>query len=193
MNKKIISTVASLLVGAVLFAASAQAQDGRIVFVNLDKVFNEFYKTKLADAQIKKLEEDYNDRMRLKVAELREMNDKFVAAREMAQDTAVSEDMRNRKRNEAEELLINLREFETKIKEFEQTGRKELETELRRRRSRIIEEIKEEVQRYSRAQGYQAVIDSSGQSLNFVELIIYTDQRVDITPVIVEILNKGRE
>ena len=193
MNNAIIRAGIMITAWVVMSMHGAQAQDSRNVFVNLDKVFNEYYKTKLADAQIKKLEEEYNERMRDKVTELRAMNDQFVAAREMAQDTAVSEDMRNRKRGEAEELLIELRERETTIKEMEQTGRKELESELRRRRTRIIEEIKAEIQRYARAQGYQSVIDSSGKSLNFVELIIYADQRVDITADIIALLNKGSE
>jgi Skp family chaperone for outer membrane proteins len=49
------------------------------------------------------------------------------------------------------------------------------------------------VQIFARNQGYTAVIDTSGQSLNGVELVIYVDKKVDVTPSILELLNKGRE
>jgi len=185
--------------GVMLFAlmaipslVHAQAQDGRIVFIDLDRVFNEFYKTKLADAQLKEQADEFNEERRKMVEEYEAMNDRFTEAREQAQDIALSEDVRNRKRNEAEELLIEIRDFESRIQRFDQTRRKQLEDQGRRMRTRIVGEIQEEIQKYARSQGYQAVIDSSGQSLNAVEIILYIENRLDISAAMLDILNKGR-
>lgn len=173
-------------------ALPAQAQDARIVFIDLDQVFNEFYKTKLADAQLKEQADEFNEERGNMVEEYEAMNEQFTEAREQAQDTALSEEARNQKRNEAEELLIEIRDYESRIQRFDQTRRKQLEDQGRRMRTRIVEEIRDEIQTYARTQGYQAVIDSSGQSLNAVELILYVDGRVDISDAMIEILNKGR-
>lgn len=180
------------LMGAFLASGSAQAQDLRIVFINLDRVFNEFYKTQLADAQLKEKAEEFNaERLQL-VTEYEGLNERFNAAREEAQDTALSESVRNQRRNEAEELLMEIREFEGRIQNFDQTRRQQLEEQGRRMRTRIVDEIQEEVRRYARGHGYQAVIDSSGQSLNAIESVLYVDVRLDISEAILDILNKGR-
>jgi hypothetical protein len=45
---------------------------------------------------------------------------------------------------------------------------------------------------YSRSQGYSAVFDSSGDSMNLVPLTLYNDPTTDITEAIVGLLNKGK-
>ncbi len=168
------------------------AQDSRIVFIDLDRVFNEFYKTQLADAQLKEQAEEFNEERSQMVAEYEAMNERFSEAREQAQDTALSEEVRNRMRSEAEELLIEIRDFESRIQRFDQSRRQQLEDQGRRMRTRIVDEIQEKIRDYARTQGYHAVIDSSGESLNAVELILYVDSRIDISDTVIEILNTGR-
>ncbi len=181
-----------LVVFAMAVPLTHAQQDQRLVFINLDRVFNEFYKTKQADAQLKEQAEEFNTERAKLVEEYEAMNTKFTAARDEAQNTAFSEEVRNTKRNEAEELLIDMREFETRIQRFDQSRRKQLEDQGRRMRSRIVDEIKDVVQTYARAQGFLAVIDSSGQSMNAVEIILYVDTRIEITDAVLDLLNKGR-
>ncbi len=171
---------------------TVQAQDLRLAFIDLDHVFNEFYKTQLADAQLREKAEEFNAERTQLVEEYEAMNEQFNEARTAAQDTALSESVRNQRRNEAEELLVEIREFEGRIQNFDQTRRQQLEEQGRRMRTRIVDEIQEEVRRYARSQGYQAVIDSSGQSLNAIESVLYVDSRLDITEPILETLNSGR-
>lgn len=191
MNR-MLSVALLLSIWIVSVPVHGQALDGRIVFVNLDEVFNEFYKTKLADAQLKEQAEEFSEERGKLVEEYEGLNERFTAAREAAQDVALSEDARNRQRNEAEELLIEIRDFEARIQRFDTTRRQQLEEQGRRMRTRIVSEIQEEIRRYARSQGFHAVIDSSGQSLNAVEMVLYVDSRIDITAAILDILNKGR-
>ncbi len=175
-----------------MMALGAQAQDQRIVFIDLDSVFNEFYKTKLADAQLKEQAEEFNEERRKLVEEFEALQAKFTEAREEAQNTALSEEVRNRKRNEAEELLIDIREFESRMQRFDTSRRKQLEDQGRRMRTRIVTEIQDVISNYARNQGFTAVIDSSGQSLNAVEIVLYVDPRVDISAAVIDLLNKGQ-
>ncbi len=184
---------AIMMVGAFLAVGAVQAQDTRIVFINLDRVFNEFYKTQLADAQLKEQAEEFNEERSRLIAEYENLTERFNEAREAAQDSALSETVRSERRNEAETLLVEVREFEGRIQNFDQTRRQQLEEQGRRMRSRIVDEIQEEIRRYARSQGYQAVIDSSGQSLNAIESVLYVESRLDIADAIIELLNRGRE
>ena len=176
-----------------MWGGTAQAFDDRIVFIDLDKAFNDYYKTKLADAQLKDQAEEFNRERKELVTEYESLQAAFNKAREDAANTALAQEVRDEKRTEAEEKLVELREQESKIRRFDESRRKQLEEQGRRMRKRIVEEIKTNVRSYARSEGYSAVIDTSGQSLNGVEIVVYADTRVDITADILEQLNKGRQ
>lgn len=172
--------------------SSARAQEARIVFIDLDRVFHEYYKTQLADAQLQERAEEFNEERRTMMADYEAMEERLAEARIEAQDSALSEEARSRKRDEVEDLVIEIRDFQSRIQRFDQTRRKQLEDQSRRMRTRIVNEIQEEIQTYARNQGYHVVVDSSGQSLNAVELILYVDARYDISDAVIELLNQGR-
>jgi outer membrane protein len=181
------------LVACVLILNPAMGADTTIVFVDLDKAFNEYYKTKLADSQLKEQAEEFNSERKKLVEVYEGLQEEFNKLREDSANPGLTEEARTDLRNQAEEKLIELRDQEQKIRRFDETRRKQLEDQGRRMRKRIVDEIKEKVQIFARNQGYTAVIDTSGQSLNGVELVIYVDKKVDVTPSILELLNKGRE
>ena len=180
---------------AVLFCAAAlvgRAADQQMVFINLDRAFNEFHKTKLADAQLKEQAEEFNEERRKLIADFEKLQEDFNALRDAAQDTALSEAVKTTKRDEAEDKLVELREFENRIRRFDEARRKQLDDQSRRMRKRIVDEILQTAQNYARVQGYQAVIDSSAQSMNGVEVVVYLDSPLDITDQVLDQLNKGQ-
>ncbi len=186
-----IFAAAAIACSASVLPAGA-ADDQRIISVDLDKVFNEFYKTKLADAQLKEQAEEFKEERKTLVTNFKAMQDEFNSARDEAQNTGLSEDVRNQKRAEAEEKLVEIREQESKIRRFDESRQKQLDEQSRRMRKRLIDEISEVVQTYARQQGFSTVIDSSGDSLNGVSIVVYNDPRNDITDAVIELLNKGK-
>lgn len=174
-------------------AAQAQAPAAPpVVFVNLDKVFEEFYKTKLADGQLKEQADQYREERTKMVDEFKKLQDDFKAARDEAQDTALSEAARNERRAAAEEKLVELRETENKIRRFEESRRRQLEEQTRRVRSKLVDEIKETVTKLAQERGYAAVLDASGENLNGVPTVLYHLSKIDITDDLLNLLNKGK-
>lgn len=180
---------AALLAAAVL---SAPAQEQRTAFIDLDKAFNEFYKTKLADAQLKEQAEEFKAERKKHVDEFKKLQADFDAAREEAQNTALTEEVRATKKEQAEEKLVEIREQESRIRRFDESRQKQLDEQSKRMRTRLVEEIQEIVRAYAKEQGYTAILDSSGSSLNGVGVVIYSDPRLDVTATVIERLNKGR-
>lgn len=178
------------LTGSVQAQATAQ---GGVVYVNLDKVFDEFYKTKLADGQLKEQAEQYRTERTKMVDDFKKLQDDFKSARDEAQNTALSEEARNTRRSEAEEKLVELREMENKIRRFEESRRRQLDEQTRRVRSKLVDEIKETLATMARDKSYTAVLDSSGENLNGVSTVIYYDAKLDITDALIEVLNKGKK
>ncbi|NCD33708.1 MAG: OmpH family outer membrane protein [Spartobacteria bacterium] len=187
--KKII--ILSTVIAALSVICSVQAMDQKIVFVDMEKVFNKYFKTELADAQLKEQAEEFNQERKDMVDRFEGMQEDFNTLREEAQNNALSEKAREEKRKSAEGMLMDLREEEAKVRKMEASRRKQLEDQQRRMRKRIVDEISETIETYAREQGYDVVLDSSGQTLNGVAVVLFTSGKYDVTDPIIEILNKG--
>lgn len=184
---------AGLVIAALLLAAPALRAGDQMVFVNLDRVFEEYHKTEMANKQLKAQADEFTAERSGKIKEFEELQSAFDAARDDSQNPALSADVREAKREEAEEKLIEIRRKEKEIRKYEESRKKQLMDTERRVRNRIVEEIRDTIKTYAIEQGYAAVIDSSGQSLNAVESVVYYDSRLEITDQILEILNKGAD
>ena len=181
-----------LVMGWLAVAGSAQAQDPKFAFVDLDKAFNEFYKTKLADAQLKAQAEEFKIERKKLEDDFKKLQEGFDKLREEAQNTALSEDVRNQKRAAAEEKLVEIREQESKIRRFDESRQKQLDEQSKRMRNRLVEEIQEVVRAFARKENVMAVVDSSANSLNGVPFVVYSDGKRDITASVIDELNKGK-
>jgi len=189
MKKHLIPALAA----AVMMAAPALRAADQMVFVNLNRVFEEYHKTEMANKQLKAQADEFSAERSGKIKEFEELQAAFDAARDDSQNPALSAEARDAKRDEAEEKLIEIRRKEKEIRKYEETRKKQLMDTERRVRNRIVGEIRDAIKAYAIEQAYSAVIDSSGQSLNAVESIVYHDARLEITDKILEILNKGAE
>jgi len=181
-----------VLLSVLLAVPAARAQD-KIVFVDFDTAFNDFYKSKLADKQLREQAEEYETERNTMRDQATTLEDTFKKLREEAQNTALSEEVRDAKRNEAEEKLIELREFDAKLRRFDESRRRQLDNQSKRMQRRIVEEIYGILKDYARKKGYTAVFDSSAQSFNGIENVLYLDERADITTALIELLNEGKE
>jgi outer membrane protein len=176
---------------AIAAAAPAQDRETRVVFVHLDRAFNEYYKTKMADAQLKAQAAEFNQERKALVDRLQQAQAEFNALREEAQNPALTDEVRAQKRALGEEKLVAIRESESAVKRFDELRTKQLDDQSRRMRRSIVDDIRETVRSYARLQGLDGVIDSSGQSFNGVETVLFVERRSDITDTIIGILNKG--
>lgn len=170
----------------------SQAIDLRVVFVDLDRVFSEFYKTKLADAQLKEQIEDLREERQEVYDEFVQLQKDFNRLRDESTKSALSEEERQKLTRDASDKLQSIREYENKLRRMDESRRKQVEEQGRRMRKRIVDDIRETVSSYADAQGFDAVLDTSGQSLNGVDIVLYSNARVDVTDTIIELLNKSQ-
>lgn len=176
-----------------LVAMTASGAELKVGIINLDRAFSEYYKTKLADAQLKEQADEFNEERKKLIDEYEKLQEQFAKLRDEAQNIALSESVRSAKRNEAEDKLVELRDFESRIRRFDETRRKQLDDQSRRMRKRIVDEILQTVNNFAKVRGFQLVLDSSAQSLNGVETVLYGDPKLDITDDVLGELNKGKD
>lgn len=188
MMKRCVCFIAFAIVLFGLVGA-AQAVEG-IVFVDMEKVFNEYDKTQMADSQLKKQAKKFSEERQEMIAEVEELREQFNTLRQEARDEALSEEAREEKKKEAEDTLVELRKKEDEIKEFNKLRSKQLEDQGKRMRESIVEEIANTISKYARNEGYRAVVDSSAKSMNAIDSVMYVDSRYDVTDEVIGLLNQ---
>lgn len=181
----------SLVAGVFLAVSHVHAAD-EIVFIDLQEVFKSFYKTKLAQDQIREQADDIKMERDEMETEVEALKAEIEVLRTDARDETLSEEIRANKRDLLEEKLVALQKKEQEMAEFEKLRREQLEAQNQRMTKKIFDEIHEAVVTYSKMKGYAAVIDRSSQSRVGTDVTLYASVKFDITADILAIINEGR-
>jgi len=176
---------------AVLALAGATLAEERIVFIDLERVFNEFYKTQLAKSKIEVQRQDVEAERKIMVDELTAINNEVDALRKDARDTTLTDEIRDSKRLQYEERLLDLRTKQKELDEFTTRRQQQLEAQVSRMSQTIMDEIRQEAVDYAKKEGLSAVIDNSARRAA-VGVFIYTHPDVNITDTILAKLNSKR-
>jgi Skp family chaperone for outer membrane proteins len=194
MKKRfLLSIVALLLAGTAL----AQQPDlfntsrGRIVFINLERVFEGFYKTQLAKSKIEVQKKDVDIEKQLMVDEMNVIDEDVNVLKKEARDITLSEEIRDSKRLLYEERLLELRDKQKEIEEFIALRQQQLQLQVSRMSQKVMDEIKKTVVDYAKSGGLMAVIDNSARQAA-IGVFLYTHPDVDITEDILNVLNSKR-
>ena len=171
---------------AAWLAVSAGAAEIRIATVDLEKVFAAHPKTQAAEAELKVAEDAIEADMEKMVAEGRAMEEVVTQLRAASKNPLLTEEARLVKRNEAEEKLTELQEFQLRIRRTQETKLKQLREKLVKSRQGIVDELMEVVEEFGQAEGYDLVLDRSGMTMNMVPLMVYSKPELDVTDKLIE-------
>lgn len=188
-----------LSVTVLILAGSVAAQQpdifsagrDRIVFIDLERVFNGFYKTQLAKSKVEVQQKDIDVEKQIMVDEMTLIDEEVDVLKKEARDITLTEEIRDSKRILYEERLLELRQKQKEIEEFVARRQQQLQLQVTRMSQKVMDEIKQTVIEYAKAQGLMAVIDSSSRRAA-IGVFIYTHPDVDITEDISRVLNSKR-
>lgn len=172
--------------------SQAVGQGMRFAFVNLEEVFEEFYKTRRAYEGLERQARENRAERDRRMAQLQELQDQYRTTRENAADPALSEAMQEEKRNQVIDLELQIQRFREESEELLTDLARSQQADEQRIQRRLVDEIMEKLQGYARNLGYDAVLDSSGIAMSGVAVVLYVDPRHDITSDVIEMLNEGR-
>ena len=184
--KKLLLFAVSFLV----LAGAASAAE-RIVFVDLERVFNEFYKTQLAKSKVQMQQADIDAERQLMVDEMTQISEEVDVLKKEARDVTLTQEIRDGKRLLYEERVLELREKQKEIEEFSERRQKQIQMQVSRMSKTVMDEIREAIVEYAKQEGLLAVIDSSTRRAA-VGVFIYTHADVDITEAVLAMLNSRR-
>jgi len=155
----------------------------KIATVSLQKLFDNYWKTKQADAGLKDRKAEM-DKSALEMEEsykkTREEYQKLLAS---ASDQAVSADERDKRKRDAEQKLKDLKDIEANAQQFQRQAGAILQEEKNRKTKNLVDEIKLAITGRAKAGGYSLVVDADS--------LLYTNGENDITEVVLGQLNAG--
>ncbi len=183
---------ALVAMGLVSTAAAAPAPEVKLATVDSGRVLKSYYKAAQADEYLQDELED----MSAEVKKLREgaadLKKDFDALKAEAQNKALSEEARGKKKEAAEEKLTGLMEFENKARETLTVRRKQIDEEGRRLQKRLVGDIRDAVRTLAVSNGATIVLDAAAVSPIGLETVIYAQTNFDMTESAIQLLNAGQ-
>ncbi len=171
-----------------VMSTSAWAQS-RIATINLQKVFEKYWKTKQAESDLKTRADDMekeHKNMLNDYTKAREDHQRLLSA---ANDQSASADEREKAKKSAEDKLKYLKDTEDTILQYEKQARATLDEQKRRTIEKILAEIRTLVAAQAKSSGGAIVIDTSAESANRTPIVLYTANEEDITDKVISSLN----
>ena len=173
-----------------VLSSSAWAQ-GKIATVDLRKLFDNYWKTKQADAAIKDRAADLDKEDKNMRDDLKKANDEYQKLLADANDQAVSPEERDRRKKTAETKLKYIKDSEDAVVQFEHQARTTLAEQQRRMRDNVLAEIRTVLSAKAKGAGFALVVDTAADSVNSTPVILFASGENDLTEATLSQLNAG--
>jgi outer membrane protein len=187
---KILRTMLPVFLLMAFMGGSALAQT-KIATVDLRKLFDNYYKTKLAQAAIQERADQLDKDDKSMKDDLKKGSEDYQALLEQANDQALSSDERDRRKQAAADKLKELQQSKAAIDQYERQAQTTLGEQRQRMRENILTEIKTAVTTKAKSAGYTLVLDTAAETVNGTMAVVYTNGDNDLTDAVLSQLNAG--
>ena len=188
--KNILRTVFPAFLLMTFLSGSALAQT-KIATVDLKKLFDNYYKTKLAQASIQDRAAQFDKDDKSMKDDLKKGGDEYQQLLQQANDQALSAEERDKRKQAADDKMKQLQTNRATIDQFERQAQTTLGEQRQRMRENILIEIKAAVTAKAKSGGYTLVFDTAAETVNGTLTIVYTNGDNDLTDAILAQLNAG--
>jgi outer membrane protein len=186
----ILRTVLPALLLVTFLSGSALA-DTKIGTVDLRKLFDNYWKTKTAQAAIQESAAQLDKDDKGMKEDLKQGSDDYQKLLSQINDQGISTDERERRKQAADDKLKQLQASKTAIEQFERQAQTTLGEKRQRMRDNILAEIKVYVNTEAKSGGYALVLDSAAETVNGTLTVVYTNGENDLTDAILSKMNAG--
>ena len=165
----------------------------KVATIDLQKVIQAFYKTKDADAKLAQAQKAYQDELNARMDSYRKALDAINQANKDLNNAKRAED-RTRWTQVRDTKVDTARTLEREITDFRGSREKELQNERTIMRSNLVDEIRGVVNEKIHSEGYQLVLDTSGQGGNTASpVVFYAEGALDISDAVIAKLNADQK
>ena len=176
-----------LFIGIMVFA------EERFAYVNMETIFNAYYKTVNENINVENMRKQYLDGFNLLRDEFQASLTEYQKATADMDNELLSDEVRESARNKAQLLEGRLQQKQEEVMRYRQEGLGEIEERQQQIVEKLAQDLTEQVKKYAEAQGYTTVLEVSGKSLNRVPLVITYPKDQEITEAVLKLVNAGHE
>ena len=98
---------------------------------------------------------------------------------------------RENKRLKAQQLYESLKLKEQEMTSYTEGRKEQIRDMYAKLRGEVVDDIRKAVHNKAVIEGYTIVLDKSGESLNNVDFVVYSQPNLDITDAVIQDLNRG--
>ena len=179
-----------LLTGAVLLVISQLAAAPKIGTVDLERIFKEYYKSRIAEDAIRRQSDTYRKYMLQLNSQLQNLLAEERVAKLNAQNIALDAAEQKKAVEAAETAIRRVREKRAEIELYGRSRTDALRGMETRKRQEVMTDILAEVRRRATAEGYDFVFDRSGRTMNDQPALLVSPAKADFTDSVIRELNR---
>src|SRR5439155_12289816 len=143
---------------AIFLTAPSQAETNKIGIIDMQRVWDKYWKTKQAQAQVDEQTADFEKRKKTMMDDYEKANRDYKKLIDSSLDQAVSVEERDKRKNAAEKKLLEIKEIQQDATLFQRTTDEQLKMQARRMTENILRDIRDLVEDTARACGYTLAI-----------------------------------
>ena len=180
-NLRLLIVTAAIM--AVALSASAQS---KLASVDMKKVFNGYYKTKMAQAAMDKERSDLTKEIKDMSEALNKARADYKQILDQADDQGISADERDKRKAAAAEKAKDVNSRQVAIEQYSRQAEAQLTDKSQRMISALVGEIQKAVADKAKAGSYSLVVNSAN-----TESFVYVGTETDISAAVLSQLNAG--
>jgi Skp family chaperone for outer membrane proteins len=175
-----------------LFSLTLLAAAGeKIAVVDMDKLFREYYKTKIVEANLKRQADIYKEYALKLQEEIKRLQAEFIELRDASLNVVLTDATRESKRLAAMDKYKVLTAKEGELQDYNREKQAQMRDDQESQRAKILQDIQTVVKNQAVLAGYKMVLDKKSVSLTGLPVVVYSESSADITDSVLKELNTG--
>lgn len=183
-----------MLIAAVImcFSLGASAVEPfRAAVIDMEKVFNSYYKTKIIQSQLEEQQNVYRTHLTALNKNLQTLQEEYRVLLDAAQNITLKDSDRQQKGEAAAKKLAEVNALKTEMENYFTEKTRSFQQLEESRRNEVTGEILAEIQRRATVENYDIVLDYSGKTTTNLGSVVFFKSNLDITEKVLEELNRG--
>lgn len=175
-----------------LMTTVVRAQD-KVAYLDMEKVFEEYYKTVNANVAFELRKQEYEDRVEILREEL---SSKIAEVRKLeaeVQNDLLGEEAKEDARRKLQQRFDRYTAIRDEHDRFRQSGMQELQKIRANTEDELVNELITVIKKFAADNAYTHVIEVTGKTFNRIPVFLVYPENEEITDNILKIINVGHE
>ena len=182
----------TLLIAALTCGLQLSAQD-KTIYVNLETIFENFYKTVNANISFEDQKKDFEARLTLIREEMQNLDKQAQRYNEEVGNDLLPRETRETSQRNLQAIVERLRAKKREYDQNQEEGLRNLQRIRMKREEDLVNDILGTVNKYADEVGATHVIEVSGKTFNRVQVYLRYPKEKDVTQNILKLVNLGHE